>query len=294
MTGTPFIARLGVVGTGRVARALALGLAPACAAPPLVWGRSAERASEALAAIGQGASADSLAALVSRCDVIAIAVADDALASMVTALAAAGPFAGASLVFHVSGASGVGPLAPLAGRGARIAAIHPAMTFTGDPVAEVRRMAGAGFAVTGADPEGAALAGRIVAALGGVAIAIPDERRALYHAALSHAANHVVTLLSGAGEALAAAGVDDPAVLLAPLVRAAVENTLSRGFAALSGPVLRGDADTVSAHLAALADAAPAVLEPYRAMARATCDALGRREPGSRAALREVLRGQIP
>jgi predicted short-subunit dehydrogenase-like oxidoreductase (DUF2520 family) len=130
------------------------------------------------------------------------------------------------------------------------------------------------------------MARQIVGLLGGVTVEIAEERRPLYHAALCHASNHLVTLMAGASHALTATGVDDPAALLAPLVRAALENSLERGFAALSGPLLRGDEQTVAGHLAALATDCPALLPAYRAMALATLDELGRTEPS---ALRRAL-----
>ena len=139
-------------------------------------------------------------------------------------------------------------------------------------------MAGARFAITAAAGEAIERARQIVASLGGVAVEIAEDRRALYHAALCHASNHLVTLISGAAGGLKDAGVDDPATLLAPLVRAALENGLAHGFAGLSGPLLRGDARTIGDHLAALADDSPALLPAYRAMARATLDELERRE----------------
>ncbi|CDO36493.1 conserved hypothetical protein [Novosphingobium sp. KN65.2] len=102
--------------------------------------------------------------------------------------------------------------------GAKTAAIHPAMTFTGEPELALERMAGSRFAVTGSDPEDASLAQSIVEALGGISVEIPEDCRALYHAALCHAANHLVTLFADASHALRAAGVEDPADLIAPLL----------------------------------------------------------------------------
>src|SRR3546814_19070634 len=93
------------------------------------------------------------------------------------------------------------------------------MTFTGDPEAEAYRMAQARFAITGSTAAATQQAAQIVALLGGIAVEIAEERRALYHAGLCHASNHLVTLIAGAAPALTDAGVDDPAALLAPLVR---------------------------------------------------------------------------
>lgn len=274
MTGLRFH-RPGVVGTGRVAQALALALGPHSSRPPMMWGRSPERTAGAATAVS-AVTAPAVDHLMAKCDVIAIAVADDALADVVGDMAAISSAGRGRFIFHVSGRSGAAILEPLRVAGARTAAIHPAMTFTGDPASEVQRMAGARFAVTGSTAEATESAAQLVALLGGVAVGIAEDRRALYHAALCHASNHLVTLIAGASHALEDAGVDDPAALLAPLVRAALENSLAFGFTGLSGPLLRGDARTVGDHLATLAAHSPDLLPAYRAMARATLDELKR------------------
>ena len=99
---------------------------------------------------------------------------------------------------------------------------------------------------------------------------VPEEMRTLYHAGLAHGANHLVTLVTEAMEVLAAAGADDPAATLRPLLHAALDNALAHGDAALTGPIVRGDAGTVEAHLADLRDNAPQSLASYVALARAT------------------------
>jgi predicted short-subunit dehydrogenase-like oxidoreductase (DUF2520 family) len=274
--------QIGIVGAGRVAQALALGLAPHSAKRPLLWARSRDKAH----AVAHAVAAPRLADVTKNCDAIAIAVSDDALAAVAVELAAALPARAAPFVFHVSGSSGAAILDPLRRVGALTAAIHPAMTFTGDARSEIERMKRARFAITGSSPEASDMARQIVGLLGGVAVEIAEERRPLYHAALCHASNHLVTLIAGASHALAAAGVDEPSALFAPLVRAALENSLESGFAALSGPLLRGDERTVAGHLAALAADCPALLPAYRAMALATLDELGRTEPS---ALRRAL-----
>src|SRR3546814_3746362 len=95
------------------------------------------------------------------------------------------------------------------------------MTFTGDAAREVERMAGAWFAITGSSDEAVKRAGEVVDMLGGRTTQIAERHRALYHAALCHAANHLVTLLDGAFDMLDMAGADNPRELVAPLVRAA-------------------------------------------------------------------------
>ncbi|WP_059153020.1 Rossmann-like and DUF2520 domain-containing protein [Novosphingobium barchaimii] len=281
MTAPSLIRQIGIIGTGKVARAMALALGKHSAKPPMLWGRTRTAMEEAIAQIGHGVAANSLAALVQACDVTVIAVSDDAITAVAETLAQAGRLDHAPLVFHVSGSSGTAILSALHSNGALTAAIHPAMTFTGDPHLEVVRMAGAHFAVTGSDSKAAARAHGLIRMLGGVSVEVAETQRTLYHAALCHAANHLVTLIAGASGALRAAGAENPRDFLAPLVRAALDNALERGIGALSGPVLRGDTGTVCAHLTAIEAGYPDMLAPYRAMALATAEELARQEPSA-------------
>lgn len=282
--------QIGIVGAGRVAQALALGLAPHSLAPPLLWARTPASAEAAEARLRCAIAEPRLNRLAQACDVIVIAVSDDAVANVATDLAKIMPTDRQPFVFHVSGRSGAAILDPLRRAGALTAAIHPSMTFTGDPRGEVLRMEQARFAVTGSSLQAGELAHRLVGLLRGVAVDIDEERRPLYHAALCHASNHLVTLIAGASHALRNAGVDDPAALLAPLVRAALENSLDRGFDALSGPLLRGDSRTIENHLDTLAACCPDLLPAYRAMALVTLNELARSDAQHASpALRKLL-----
>lgn len=282
MTDIRAYRQIGLIGTGRVARALGLALAPHSIAPILIQGRNPDHATAAARAIGHATARPLSSSLSSSrssgCDILLIAVADDAIAPVVDALAAGAIGPPARFIAHVSGRSGAALLDPLRTLGVATAAIHPAMTFTGDPATEVQRMRDARFALTAPDAPAMAHARSLVALLGGFAVEVAEEHRALYHAALCHAANHLVTLIAGASDALVAAGIEQPGALLAPLVHAALGNSLDRGIDALSGPLLRGDRATIGNHLAALATHDPALLPAYRAMALATLDALGRQD----------------
>ncbi len=169
---------------------------------------------------------------------------------------------------HTSGRHGLEVLAPAAALGARTVAVHPAMTFTGTSV-DLDRLAGCVFGLT-AGPEERAFAEALVADLGGSPMWVPEEMRTLYHAGLAHGANHLVTLVTEAMEMLRAAGSEDPAGTLRPLLTAALDNALADGDAALTGPIVRGDAETVRLHLADLEANAPQTLPSYLALARAT------------------------
>jgi predicted short-subunit dehydrogenase-like oxidoreductase (DUF2520 family) len=164
------------------------------------------------------------------------------------------------------------------------------MTFTGTAV-DLGRLPGCVFGLTAGAGE-RAFAEALVADLGGRPMWVAEELRTLYHAGLAHGANHLVTLVTQAMELLAAAGADDPAGTLRPLLAAALDNALDQGDAALTGPIVRGDVNTVRAHLADIAANAPHTLESYLAMARATLDRVvtdGRLLPIRAATMRRVL-----
>jgi predicted short-subunit dehydrogenase-like oxidoreductase (DUF2520 family) len=241
-------------------------------------------------------------------DLLLLTVPDDALAAVVADLATAaspglprpgpprpGPprpevLRPGVVVAHTSGTYGLAVLDPATARGARPLALHPAMTFTG-AAGDLERLPGISYGVTAPD-DLRPFATRLVADLGGTVEWIAEADRPLYHAALAHGANHLVTLVNDAADLLRAAGVRRPERLLAPLLRAALENTLRLGDAALTGPVARGDTGTLTRHLAVLGRTAPDSVAAYRALARRTADravAAGRLPAADAAALREAL-----
>lgn len=259
-----------VVGAGRVGTALAAALRRA--GVPVTG--PARRGEAAAAAAGAG--------------LVLLCVPDDAVAGLAAALAARA----GQVLAHTSGRHGLAVL----GDRPRRAAVHPAMTFTGDP-ADADRVAGATFGLT-ADPDARPAVAALVAALGGRPAWVAEADRPLYHAALANASNHLVTLVAQSADWLRRAGVPDPGAALAPIARAALANALDAGDAALTGPVVRGDAAAVAGHLAALPAGADvggpdaAAASAYRALALLTAaraHAAGRLGDDALAALRAVL-----
>lgn len=214
-----------------------------------------------------------------RAELLLLAVPDVELADVVSGLAATGSVRPGAIVAHTSGANGIGVLEPLTAQGCIPLAIHPAMTFTGSDE-DIARLPEACFGVTAADEVGYAIAQSLVLEIGGEPFRVREDARPLYHAALAHAGNHVITVLLDAVEALRSAlwgqellgqelVGDAPGGLaervIAPLARASLENALQRGQAALTGPVARGDAAAVTGHLRALTEVDPALAAAYRA-----------------------------
>jgi predicted short-subunit dehydrogenase-like oxidoreductase (DUF2520 family) len=130
-------------------------------------------------------------------------------------------------------------------------------------------LAGAAFGITAPD-ELRAVAETIVVEIGGDPVWVPERARPLYHAALTIGANHLVTLVNDSVELLTRAGIEQPTRLLSPLLSAALDNALRLGDGAMTGPVSRGDAATVTTHLATLRAEAPETVGAYLAMARRT------------------------
>jgi predicted short-subunit dehydrogenase-like oxidoreductase (DUF2520 family) len=293
----PHPARLavGVIGVGRAGTALGAALVRAgheVVAVAAVSEASRHRARTTF----QNAVITDPRQVLRHADLALLTVPDDALPALIEGLAATeAPLPGRMLV-HASGRHGLAVLEPATRRGALPLALHPVMTFTGRPD-DVNRLAGTSFGVTAPEVLRPA-AEALVIEMGGEPVFIAEEHRDLYHAALAGAANHLITLVAQGEDLLRAAGVAEPARLLGPLLSAALDNALRFGDAGLTGPVARGDADTVAAHVAALdaePSASPAAVAAYLALARLTADralATGLLEPADAERLLGVLGGR--
>ena len=174
--------------------------------------------------------------------------------------AAAGALGVGCLVGHCSGAATLKPLHPH-----EAFSLHPLMTVAADRPAA---FAGAGCAIAGSTGRALDAARGLALALRMHAVVVADADRALYHAAASMASNYLVTLESAAEQLAARAGV--PRELLVPLVRAAVENWATGGAGALTGPIARGDMETVARQRAAIAARAPELLSLWDAFVERT------------------------
>lgn len=261
--------RVGVIGAGRVGAVLAHALRAAGHEIVAAAGESDASRTRAEQLL-PGVPVEKPSEVARRCELLLLTVPDDMLGNVVAMLSASGAISAGQVVVHTSGRHGLAVLEPAVAVGARPIALHPAMTFTGTTL-DLPRLADCVFGVT-AGPGERELTERLVADLGGRPMWVPEDRRTLYHAGLAHGANHLVTLVAEAIEILAAAGADDPAGTLRPLLTAALDNALAAGDAALTGPIVRGDVLTVQAHLADLAANAPQTLPSYLALARATLD----------------------
>jgi predicted short-subunit dehydrogenase-like oxidoreductase (DUF2520 family) len=209
--------------------------------------------------------------VVQQADLALLAVPDDVLPGLVRGLAGAGCFRPGQIVVHTSGAHGVSVLSPAVEHGVLPLALHPVMTFTGRSE-DVQRLAACCFGVTAAADDDVAwsVGEALVVEMTGEPVRVPEAVRPLYHAALAHGANHLITLVRDCAQLLDRAGIRQAERLLGPLLSAALDNALRHGDRALTGPVARGDTGTVRTHLRELAGADPELAETYRVLAGRT------------------------
>ena len=289
MTSEAARLKVGVIGPGRAGSVLAAALAGAghhVVAAYAVSDASKQRAADLL----PDAVLLGIEQVFERSDLVLLTVPDDTLPSLAAAIAENDWCRPGQFVVHSSGRYGIAVLAPLAAKGAIPLALHPAMTLNGSSM-DLERLAGCPFGVT-ATEELLPVAAALVVEMGGEPMYVAEERRVQYHAAMAHGANHLVTLIADAMDLLAGAGIEQPNRFLAPLLSAALDNSLRFGDRALTGPVSRGDAATLASHLAVLNEESPEVAAAYRVMARRTADravAAGLLDPVSAAEVIAVL-----
>lgn len=242
------------VGPGRTGLSLGYALWQADAAASLTYcGRRPDPPSHPLFVQGIARYCFGLERPAPDTTVVFLTVPDDVLPEMAHALAGHGDAPKGCAAFHCSGALSTDVLAPLHARGYDVGSLHPLQAIA-HPVTGADRLPGSGFAVSGGR-EASAAGRRVVASLGGVPLAIPVNRRPLYHAAAVTASNHLTALLAMAGRLLVQAGVpeDEALAALVPLARGTLENVAEMGVGpSLTGPVQRGDVETVLLHLRAM------------------------------------------
>lgn len=258
---------VGVVGTGRAGSVIGAALKraghqiKACTA---VTDLSKLRAEALL----PGVAILSIEETVADRDLILLAIPDDVLAEVVSGLAATNAVSPGTFVLHLSGRYGIDILRPLTEQGCLPLALHPVMTFTGTSI-DLNRLSACPFGVT-THQTLRPVAETLVMEMGGEPVWVPEASRSLYHAALTFGANNLMTLVNQTSELLESAGISNPESLVAPLLSASLDNALRNGDSALTGPIARGDAQTVREHLRVLANFDPAVNQAYRSLARLT------------------------
>jgi predicted short-subunit dehydrogenase-like oxidoreductase (DUF2520 family) len=258
--------RVGIVGAGPVGTALGVAISRAGWPVTAFASRDAGRR-ERFAALVPGARAcDEAPAILDAVELIVVSVPDDAIAAVAGSMRL---FAGQTMA-HTSGLLGASVLSVSLGAGSHIGAFHPLVSFTADVERSVAGLTGATVAVEGDDITVGLLAD-LAEAIGGLPVRLPAGTQAAYHAAAVLASGGLIALLDAVVALGAVAGLDEPGAVAVygRLMEQTLDNARAVGVAAaLTGPITRGDAGTVTAHLEALARFAPEVADLYLAAAR--------------------------
>ncbi|MBI3015965.1 MAG: DUF2520 domain-containing protein, partial [Candidatus Tectomicrobia bacterium] len=261
-----------IIGAGTVGTAIGCLLARQGYQPVGVASRRLVSARRAAQRMGAQAYSTIPADVVQRSRYVFIATPDRAISQVAQTLLASGRLARGALLAHFSGAHSWRILGPCRQAGIHGASLHPLYTFP-DVDAAIESMKSVWFTVEG-DPGGVRLARPLVRALGGKILNLPETLpKPLYHGAASSASNFLVTLISYSIRILESGGLGHKEALRAlfPLIRATLDNVERLGPAgALTGPIARGDVETVAAQLQALDQHAPELAPLFRALASYT------------------------
>ena len=216
---------IGVIGAGHVGPILAAALAGAGHA--LIGISAISQASRDRAeAILPAVPVLTVPEVVERSELVIIAVPDDQLESLVTGLAATGTWQPGQLVLHTSARYGTNVLLPAQRNGAIPLAIHPAMSFTGTSL-DISRLADSYFAVTAPAPV-LPIAQALVVEMGGEPVIVAEGDREVYAEAIETATAFSSSIVEQSTRLLGEIGIEAPGAVIAPLVRSAIENALSR------------------------------------------------------------------
>ena len=266
-----------IIGAGRVGSSIGYLLKRAGYRIAGVAARSRESAARAVSFIGEGSPTADVKQAASA-DLVFITTPDRAIREVCQRLAAAGAFTQGCIVFHTSGAHSLGLLDSAAKAGCARAVLHPLQSLASREEG-IKTLPGSYFRIE-ADPEARETAKAIVQALGGIELVMPKwgsdrESAALYHAGAVAVSNYFVALVHYGLKFYQELGADKQEALMAvlPLIRGTLHNIETLGIpGALTGPIMRGDSETVSDHLAAMQKRSPTLIPLYKQLARQTVE----------------------
>jgi predicted short-subunit dehydrogenase-like oxidoreductase (DUF2520 family) len=258
--------KFSVIGAGQVGSALILALSKVKFKLQVVSDSSIRKARQVVKIVGQGQATTDNAATVGPADIIFICVPDDHIPLVVNDLT--GVDFNGQYIFHTSGACSSKLLEPLAKKGAIVASFHPVQTFAGsDPKPDIFK--GIYFGIEG-QPKARQLGRKLSARLGAKTLFLSPEEKPVYHLACSMSSNFLVLLLFEVKELFRTIGLEekDTIKILMPLLNKTLQNVKKLGIEkSLTGPVVRGDCQTVKSHLS-ITSLKPGLDNIYRSLAK--------------------------
>jgi len=262
--------RMNIIGSGKLGRTLArlfndAGLISIGG----IYNRNIESSQSALEFIGAGRVINNIEQLSSQpAELWMIATPDDVIHSCAEQLAELSNINWQkTVVFHTSGLKTSAELAPVKKRGSLVASAHPAHSFA-SPKRSITTFESTVCTLEGDTPAIESI-NTLFSAVGGQTTTIKAEAKPLYHAATVMASNYLIALLSASETLLEKAGIEEAlaSAILSPLMRQSLENGLIEGAVnALTGPITRGDINTLLTHLKAIEQTAPNLRSTYTAM----------------------------
>jgi len=271
---------LAIIGAGRVGRALGRCFRELGWKIGSIVTRGEVSARKAVRFIGAGHAYPGVSRAVFASRVILIATPDDQITAVARELARiGGDELPGKVVLHTSGARGADALSVLQAHGAAVGSMHPLQSFSG---VSVPSLEGRVFAIDG-DSQAIRVARQMARALGGSPVRIASEKKALYHAAASMAAGHVLAVEEAATQLLVSLGMrrSEAVRALLPLTRQVLDNFEGLGpRAAWTGPLSRGDFKVVQAHLEALQELPQEFGNVYAALSRLSARVLAQDTAG--------------
>jgi predicted short-subunit dehydrogenase-like oxidoreductase (DUF2520 family) len=265
-----------IIGAGRVGTSVGYLLAKAGYAVVAVAARTAASAEKAAVFIGAGEPTTDVVKAASKADIVFITTPDGAIKNSCDKLAAGGGLKAGSLVVHMFGAQSLDLLDAALSVGSSRAVIHPLQSVP-SPAQGIKNLPGSYFR-TEADPAALAIAHELVKALGGAELVMPKwspdkDSAALYHAGAIAVSNYFVALVDYGLKFYQALGADKQETLkaLLPLIKGTLQNIETLGTTdALTGPIARGDVETIKGHLDAMRKKTPELMALYKELARQT------------------------
>ena len=262
-----------IIGCGTVGTAIGKLLARAGYRITGVATRSLETADRAANIIGAQRFSDRPWDLTLDANLVFITTPDDAIQSTCKAIAEHNGFEKGSVVIHCSGALSSAILSPAKACGAFVATLHPLQSFAS--VEQAEKLVPGSFCAVEGDDAALPIMRQLVKDLGGVFMEVSSDGKTLYHAAAVAASNYLVALIHVALELDRSAGIPPDASFwaLLPLIKGTLDNIGAKGIPeALTGPIARGDVDTVAAHLQAIKARTPNLLMIYSTLGLHTVD----------------------
>jgi len=276
--------KISIVGPGKVGTTLALALKQRGHTVVSVVGRSKPNARRCAGLVSCERYGNRMSDIDPRTNLIIVATPDSAIRSVAEELALSSSLDLRTVTaFHVSGVFTSDALSPLAKRGVLCFSLHPIQTFseTQTPAARVASLKGISYGFEGND-RAQKLARRLVKELGGTLRVVPKERKILYHTACVFASNYLLTAIDAAETIGKELRWKTPGPF-GPLIGQTVANARKRGSAdVLTGPIARGEVETVKAHLEQLRSRYPELLPLYRALGLRTVEIAERKKPSLR------------